>query len=153
MQICCNKPYNCNMPPLKQLLRDHHLRHTTARQEVFAALQSAERPLFIHQIVNLCPLSNRTSVYRTLNLFATLGIIETITSGWKSRYELAGPFKPHHHHLHCTACHQLIQLDIPILEETIKSFADSHEYMLTGHHIELTGLCKKCQLSLSQGRG
>lgn len=109
--------------------------------------------LFIHQIVNLCPLSNRTSVYRTLNLFATLGIIETITSGWKSRYELAGPFKPHHHHLHCTACRQLIQLDIPILEETIKSFADSHEYMLTGHHIELTGLCKKCQLSLSQGRG
>ena len=134
------------MTPLKQLLHDHQLRHTTARQEVFTALQAADRPLFIQQIVSRCPHSDRTSIYRTLKLFATLHIIETVTSGWKSRYELAGPFKPHHHHLHCTTCHELSQLDMPILEEIITSFADSHEYTLTAHHIELSGLCKKCQI-------
>ena len=140
------------MEQFEQLIRERGIRLTEPRREVFSILNQHDQPLTIGELLKLSKIAERTSVYRTLNLFATLGIIETITSGWKSRYELAGPFKPHHHHLHCTACHQLIQLDIPILEETIKSFADSHEYMLTGHHIELTGLCKKCQLSLSQGR-
>ena len=141
------------MEQFEQLIRERGIRLTEPRREVFSILNQHDQPLTIGELLKLSKIAERTSVYRTLNLFATLGIIETITSGWKSRYELAGPFKPHHHHLHCTACRQLIQLDIPILEETIKSFADSHEYMLTGHHIELTGLCKKCQLSLSQGRG
>ena len=136
------------MEQFEQLIRERGIRLTEPRREVFSILNQHDQPLTIGELLKLSKIAERTSVYRTLNLFATLGIIETITSGWKSRYELAGPFKPHHHHLHCTTCRELIQLDMPILEEIITSFADSHEYTLTVHHIELSGLCKKCQIGV-----
>lgn len=132
------------MDHLLELLQRHSLRVTSARKAVFATLQCADKPLYIRQIIDACSSTNRTSIYRTLELFISLGIISKIQTGWKARYELAEPFKPHHHHLQCGTCGEVIAITSPALERQIGAFAMAHEYKLISHHIELHGTCSSC---------
>ncbi|NCU38428.1 transcriptional repressor [Candidatus Saccharibacteria bacterium] len=138
------------MSQLHQLLSANKLRTTVARQKVFSVLKTAQSPLSIQQLTTLCAPIDRTSVYRTLTLFNKLNIIQVITTGWKKRYELAGPFKPHHHHLQCDICQQLIALETPPLEKMIQHVANLNSYVLTSHHIELHGICQACYRAPNQ---
>jgi Fe2+ or Zn2+ uptake regulation protein len=132
------------MQQLETLFHEHGLRLTTPRRQVFEALKQAHRPLSIRDIIASCHSVNRSSIYRALDAFAALGIIEIIHVGWKLRYELASPFKPHHHHLECTSCGELIAIDTPELEQHIHAIASAHNYTLGSHHVELRGLCATC---------
>ncbi len=133
------------MEQLEKLLWVSGNRLTKARRQVFGVLEKAERPLSLQEILGRVGAIDRTSVYRTLELFAGLSIIEIVHVGWKKRYELASPFKPHHHHLQCIHCEQLIALDNSELEHTIDRLAAAYGYELTAHHIELSGVCPACQ--------
>lgn len=120
-------------------------RVTATRRAVFAALKAADRPITVRDLTAQIPDSDRVSIYRTLDLFIRIGIVEVVHVGWKKRYELAGPFKPHHHHLQCTTCHQLIAIEPQHLEQLIDNIARDHGYQLSSHHIELHGLCPACK--------
>ena len=133
------------MEQLATILSDHHLRSTAPRRAVFRALIETSKPLYLHEIIRTCETIDRTTIYRTLELYVSLGIVEIIHVGWKKRYELAEPFKPHHHHLQCTVCSELIAIDTPRLEEYIETTAMRYGYQLTGHHIELRGICMTCR--------
>lgn len=132
------------MEELEKLFRSHSLRLTEARRAVFQALEQVESPLYISEIIAACSSHNRTSVYRTLDTFTKLSIVETIATGWKQRYELSDLFRAHHHHLQCTRCGELVSIDTPGLEASISAIAQTHDYQLTSHHIELHGICNKC---------
>lgn len=134
------------MEHLETLLHSSGNRLTAPRQAVFEALQDATEPLSLAQLSEQVGQVDRTSIYRTLELFAQLGIIDIVHIGWKKRYELAGPFKPHHHHLQCAQCHELIELKTPELEQLIGTIAKTHNYTVTYHHFELQGLCQKCSV-------
>ncbi len=133
------------MDKLETLFRMHSLRLTNPRREVFGVLEKTSAPLFIQEIIKTAKTSDRTSIYRTLELFTRLGIVQVIPTGWKQRYELSDMFRAHHHHLQCTNCQALVSIDTPELEQTIQAIAKIQNYKLTSHHIELHGLCKNCQ--------
>ena len=133
------------MEQFEKLLHTSGNRLTHARRQVFQVLEQADQPLSLQQILGSVAAIDRTSVYRALELFNRLAIIEIVYVGWKKRYELAGTFRPHHHHLQCTHCHQLIALDTPELEKLITHLSEVHGYVLTSHHIELLGVCPHCQ--------
>jgi Fur family ferric uptake transcriptional regulator len=133
------------MTELNAFLRKHGLRVTSPRKDVFRALESAVEPLSMQQIIKQCPGVDRVSVYRCLETFETIGIIEVIHVGWKKRYELAGPFKAHHHHLQCVRCHALVDLHSAELETLIANTASLHGYKPLSHHFEVRGLCPNCQ--------
>lgn len=133
------------MNTIEELIASNGYRLTAPRRSVFTELQTATRPLSIAELSELCRDIDRVSIYRTLNLFSTLNIINVIAVGWKKQYELAGPFKPHHHHLQCVSCGELVAIDTPRLEGIVTDLATSHGYQLAHHHIELHGICKKCQ--------
>lgn len=135
------------MDQLEKLFSAHSLRLTRPRRAVFCTLRKADKPLALSDIVASSRGSDRSSVYRTLLLFEELGIITILHLGWKKRYELAGPFKPHHHHLECTQCGELVAIDTPRFEELVQSTARAYRYHLTSHHIELRGLCGRCTKS------
>lgn len=134
------------MEELKNILSGHSLRLTTARKAVFNALETSSEPLSVAQIHQQCPEIDRTSAYRVVQKFLDLNIITEVPRGWKVRYELAEPFKAHHHHLQCQICGEIIALNAPELERMITKIAKNHTYKLTSHHIELSGLCRSCQL-------
>lgn len=144
LQISCNKCLNCNME-LENIFKDNSLRLTAPRQALFDTLAKANKPLDITAIIAGIPQGDRTSVYRNIDLFVRLNIIEVIHVDWKKRYELAEPFAPHHHHLHCTKCGKFTSLETPKLEDLVASIASSHGYIVNDHHFELHGVCPTCR--------
>lgn len=133
------------MNSLRDFLRTTNHRHTTARQLVWDVLQQSPQPLYIRELVKLCGNIDRSSLYRTLELFVELGIVTIVHTGWKQRYELSGPFKPHHHHLQCERCGELTAIDTPELENLINNLSRTHAFHVSAHHFELRGICNKCK--------
>lgn len=133
------------MEQFEQFFKDRGIRLTEPRRELFAILNERDQPLTINELLKFSKIAERTSVYRTLELFQKHGIVEVVQVKYKQRFELAEPFKPHHHHLVCVRCGELLPLDQPKLEKIISRIAEGHHYQLTSHHVELQGLCKGCQ--------
>lgn len=128
-----------------QILKRHGVSVTKVRQAIFAALTEADKPLKNGQIAALVPAVDRASVYRTLELFARLGITTTIIRGWTPYTELAEPFKQHHHHIICERCGKVVEIENDTLEDVLNIVAARHEFSLKKHVVELTGLCRDCQ--------
>ncbi|HWZ66162.1 MAG TPA: Fur family transcriptional regulator [Patescibacteria group bacterium] len=121
------------------------LRVTTPRKAVFETLKKAATPLSQVEIAKINPTIDKVSVYRSIDIFLKLGIVTSVAHGWKQRYELAAPYSPHHHHLLCTACGHVEELQSERLEKIINILADQQKFKVTGHTFEITGLCSKCQ--------
>lgn len=134
------------MERLEVFFRDHGLRLTEPRRDIFSILENRDQPLTLQEILRASQFAERTSVYRTLQLFTKLGIVDIVQVGFKQRYELADPFKAHHHHLVCLKCGTLIDLEgTPRLEKLLTKLASAHDYELTAHHVELQGTCATCR--------
>lgn len=136
------------MTNLEQLFHQHGLRLTAPRRALYDVLANSHLPLDIGSLQKQIAAGDRTSLYRNLDCFVRLGVVEIIHHGWKKRYELAEPFAPHHHHLQCVSCGELIAIDTPRLESMISDLASTHGYTLASHHIELRGTCDRCDNSL-----
>lgn len=121
------------------------LRLTTPRKVVFKVLKESTAPLSVAMITDRCQSIDRTSVYRTIDIFVQLGIVKAIPLGWKQRYELADPFKLHHHHLSCTNCKRLIDLHSSRIEHIVATIASEHNFVVDDHTFEIRGLCDKCR--------
>lgn len=133
------------MDEFKKICKRKNIRITTPRKQLFTVLFNAERPLFLSEINKSCQSIDRSSIYRTLELFRSKGIIDSVPMGFKKRYELASPFRPHHHHFICNQCHTIIEIKSPTLEKLITHISDKHHITITGHIFELHGLCEQCQ--------
>lgn len=118
---------------------------TKPRQSVFDTLAATDEPLKNGEIAKRTPGIDRASVYRTLELFARLGITTTTIRGWTPFTELAEPFRPHHHHMICEQCGRVEEIASDTLEDVLALVANRHEFTLRSHTVELAGLCKKCR--------
>lgn len=127
-----------------QILKDNGVSVTTTRTAIFKTLLDTDKPLKNGEVARLTPAVNRASVYRTLELFAELGITETTIRGWTPLTELAEPFKAHHHHITCEQCGRVVEIENDTLEDVLGLIAKRHDFTLTKHVVELTGLCKNC---------
>lgn len=130
--------------PISQLLSSKGLRLTMPRIAVFNALKEASHPLSVVEIIKLLPEVDAVSIYRTIDLFTKLSIATSVSHGWKQRYELAEPFQPHHHHIRCNLCGTLIDINWPELEQQIDVLSKRHQFQITSHSFELSGICNEC---------
>ena len=130
---------------IDELLKQHNLRLTKPRQQVFEVLQQSAVPLTISDIAKKCKNVDRASVYRTLVTFDQLHIVSAVAIGLKNYYELAEPFIPHHHHLYCIRCQNAEPIQTPELEQLVGYLSRKHQFAVVKHHFELEGICKNCQ--------
>ncbi len=133
------------MDQFSDLLKTRGYSLTTSRKRVFMALSDSHSPLKRGEIVARTPEINRSSVYRTLEVFHDIGITTTTFRGWTPYIELAEPFQAHHHHIICTNCGSTVSIENDELEELVGSIAQRHKFSLSQHHIELAGVCANCQ--------
>lgn len=133
------------------IFANKQLRLTTPRRRVFAAMRRAGEPMTASSIAKQCPTMDRTSIYRTLELFTQLGIAHSVPIGWKQRYELASPFRSHHHHLTCLSCGKLVDIHSPQLERAMTKIAHGNGFAATEHTFEIRGLCETCQTTRAGG--
>ncbi len=121
---------------------------TTERKIIFEILAQAHDPLTMHELVQKAEAKNinRSTVYRTTQLFEKLNIAVRVYTGWKYRVELSEDYSHHHHHFTCTNCGKVEAFDEP--EKIILGLGEIVRYQLNGkmtaHSVELSGLCSKC---------
>lgn len=131
---------------LQKQLKKAGYSSTKQRIQVFTALYGQE-PLFMHEVIEkLAHSIDRASVYRTIDVFEKLGIVQRLSVGWKYKLELSDSFHEHHHHMTCKACGKLLPLDGDShIEKDIADLARKHSFLITSHQLEITGLCAACQ--------
>ena len=136
---------NTDADNFAQLLKNNGVSVTTARRAIFHTLRDADEPLKNGEIARRTPTVDRASVYRTLELFARLGITETVMRGWTPYTELAEPFTPHHHHIICENCGKVVEIENDTLEDVLNLVASRYDFALQKHVVELSGLCADCR--------
>ncbi len=130
--------------PTQQKLKQKGYRITQSRLSILSQIES--HPLTIAEIYQKLKkrrkLIDLTSVYRTLELLASMGEVEVINTGDGSlRYERSNA---HHHHLICNSCGSFD--DISINEtQFIKEVARKSRFQVEKHSLEFFGLCVNCQ--------
>lgn len=130
---------------LKKTLKQNNSSITTARLAVFYALQKSQS-VTIQELTHLVPNIDRASVYRVVQLFEQLHIINRIQIGWKYKLELSDMFKEHHHHAICSSCDSIITIiHTDQLERYLHTIGESINFAVHKHLIELHGTCKKCR--------
>lgn len=131
-----------------ELLKQGGARITKARLAVFEQLYNQE-PLSMHELVSGSRNVDRASVYRAVELFEQLGIVQRFHIGWKYKIELTDRFAAHHHHLTCLGCGKTIPINEHALEHVVDELAAQHNFIPTTHQIELQGYCVACQTASS----
>jgi Fur family ferric uptake transcriptional regulator len=86
----------------------------------------------------------RASVFRTLELFTSLAIIRPTYLEPRTPHYIFMPADGHHAHLVCTQCSRVIELGDCEIAEQIEQYSRKHPFNLTGHLLELYGICSEC---------
>jgi len=86
---------------------------------------------------------NRSTVYRILAVLEQRGLVERMERrDGCACYRLSG--QEHCHLLVCTRCHKAVPVQGCPLEDLERRLSASTGFIITGHSLELTGLCPKC---------
>ena len=133
------------MKTIEAIFSHQKLRLTAPRRHLFESLKLADHPLSHAELITANPQIDRVSVYRTIALFVDIGIVVTVPHGWKQHYELAAPFRPHHHHLLCVKCGRVEDIQSNTLEEMVRNLARDQGFTVIHHTFEVSGLCNSCQ--------
>jgi Fur family ferric uptake transcriptional regulator len=131
---------------LRALLKKNGASLTKPRRVVFNLLLD-QKPQSMQVLVGRAKDKvNRSTVYRTMQLFEDVGIVNRLNIGWKYKFELSDVFQTHHHHFHCNNCGTTFSLEPnATLETMIDSFAAKSGHAPRGHMLEIYGLCSDCQ--------
>jgi Fur family ferric uptake transcriptional regulator len=86
---------------------------------------------------------DRSTVYRSLDLFVKLGIVisgETI-DGVRT-YELAKESR--HHHLICTQCGNAVEIEDTVVDDFYQFLRTEYKYEVDMDHLIVFGICFDC---------
>lgn len=135
--------------PRAQRLREAGHKLTNARLTVLHVLETNSGHMnsaaILEAVNRLDPEIGRASVFRTLELFTRLAIVRPtyIDSSSTPNYVLLPD--GHHHHIICTNCHRVIEFDECALGPLASELEQRYNVRLTGHLLELYGLCERCR--------
>jgi Fur family transcriptional regulator, ferric uptake regulator len=131
------------------MLRQRGYKLTPQRRQVINAIMVNHEhltPAALYEMVHRnYPGVGRVTIYRTLDILASLGLIcEVHTGGSCHSYLLRGESK-HHHHLLCSECGIVVNFDNCELDELTRILANKTGFTIKGHLLEFSGLCPDCQ--------
>jgi Fur family ferric uptake transcriptional regulator len=132
----------------KNLFREKKLRMSHPRLLVYQELFNAISPLSPQELYHGLRKKQKriglTSIYRSLDLFESLGMVFKIMSGSKMRYKLC-ELENHHHHIICKTCGHVVELNFCDISQWSRKVMESTGYQVTDHQLSFYGLCKECQ--------
>jgi Fur family ferric uptake transcriptional regulator len=128
-------------------LSEKGYRMTPQRLMIVSAIESSDGHISAEeiyaQVVAKYPHVNISTVYRTLELLKELGLVtETNFGEGRVRYHPAG--KGHHHHLVCTGCGAVIDLDESSLSSLKSMLLREYKFSADLRHLAIFGRCDKC---------
>ena len=96
-----------------------------------------------------CPGVGRATIFRALDLFATLGLVERVDLPAGAHAYVACD-AVHHHHAICTRCGRSSDVDDLGLADVLAEVAGRSGFKVTTHRLEVFGLCAACQAASSR---
>lgn len=133
-----------------QTLLDSDYRVTQPRRTLLEVIFQQKGPFSVNDLINefkrrkvkdACDL---VTIYRTLPVFETLGIIEKCGfSEGVAFYEWMGDQGEHHHHFICKGCNKIEPLDFCVIEAQEQVLKKMGYTQLT-HRLEFAGYCPAC---------
>ena len=130
-------------------LREKSRKLTGPRRAIIAALETQAHPLTIREIHALagpaeCDLA---TIYRSMHLLERMQLVQRFDFGDSlARYELIRHDEhEHHHHLICTDCAKVVEIEECFPEELERRIAAGNGFTRITHKLEFFGLCPQCQ--------
>jgi len=137
-----------NKELFKNMFRDKRLRRSHPRALIYQELSNTQSPLGPQELYQgLLKKHKRiglTSIYRSLDLFESLGLAFKIINGSTVKYKLC-ELEDHHHHIVCKACGNVAELNFCDISDWSKKVTESTGYQVTEHQLNFYGFCKNCK--------
>jgi len=87
---------------------------------------------------------SQATVYRTLNLFKELGLVDEMRLGnIRCYYEVKQ--SPEHQHLVCKGCGKVMEIQNPHFRNLVKAVRREHGFRVTKAELYLEGYCPECE--------
>jgi Fur family ferric uptake transcriptional regulator len=90
------------------------------------------------------PRIGRATVYRSIEKLARMKVLDRIDFADGTHFFRLCGSESHHHHLACTKCHRVVDLDFCLQDEQIAAIGKRESFAIKDHAITLFGLCKDC---------
>ena len=124
-------------------------RVTPSRRAVIAAILSRDGQFTADDLVTHCRGAGRATVFRTLRLLTELGAVcRVLMEDGSMRYLVSE--RGHHHHLVCTSCGRVEDLDACAITGLVRELSDATGFEVDGHWLELYGRCASCRALIPQ---
>jgi Fe2+ or Zn2+ uptake regulation protein len=94
------------------------------------------------------PSLGRATIFRTLDLFTTLGLVERMDLPDGGHAWVACDTR-HHHHAICTRCGRSTEVDDRGLAEILAEVAGRSGFRVASHRLEVFGTCASCLTGVS----
>lgn len=120
------------------------MRLTKNRQLILDIFKKHNEPLSAEMIADKINdvLINLSTIYRTLDLFFSKGIIGRSNIGHTAYYYINDD--THHHYMICLGCNRKFELDCH-LDKIAYEEADEHGFEITQHDLTVYGYCSECK--------
>jgi len=132
----------------QEVLASSGIRATRQRLQVLEALEAEPNDATAQEIFETLRARGVSiglaTVYRALGLLSRQGVVDALVHRpGEVCYRLCGD--EHHHHLTCTECHQVVELGECELDPWLDRLGTAHVFAVTGHAVEVTGICANCK--------
>lgn len=88
---------------------------------------------------------SRASVYRTIPLLVTAGIVEeSVHHDGRKVYEFKKD-KGHHDHMICSRCGAILEFSDDVIEKHQEMIAKKYRFKMQDHHLVIHGICGRCR--------
>ncbi|MBT9155870.1 MAG: Zinc-specific metallo-regulatory protein [Firmicutes bacterium] len=131
------------------LLRRNGIKKTRQREAVVRILAEAQAPLSVDSIhVRLRHKDdsvNLSTIYRMLEVLLEKGLVEQMHHPLGSKFTYVLSAYGHSHHLTCTRCGVSTRMDSCPVTTALGQLEASHNFHITGHRLEVFGVCAACK--------
>ena len=139
---------NIRLDEITQKLKESGHRLTPQRMAVLKILASSFNHPSVEQVYDQVkvdfPMTSLGTVYKTVTLLKEMGEILELGFGEDShRYDGARPYP--HPHLICIKCNKIIDGDLSLDQESLRSLEQASGYKILHPQISLYGLCPDCK--------
>lgn len=134
---------------MTERLRRKSRKVTGPRKGILNLLRKKSHPLSIKQIFAGLPKGDcdLATVYRSLHLLENMGMVKRFDFGdGVARFELLPEGDDgHHHHLVCTRCAEIVEIEECGMGDLQARIAMENKFKAVTHKLEFFGVCPRCQ--------
>ena len=159
---CCSHQHvpRAIQQPLAELtarLKEKSRKITGPRQALLDVLRRHQHPMTNREIhlalaKDGCDLA---TIYRNMHTLVAMGMVQRFDFGdGTARWELVSEGDDgHHHHLVCTSCSVIIEIDDCLPAGFERALGERHGFLNITHKLEFFGLCPRCAQEAAAPKG